>query len=401
MNEFLPYARQRVGNDDIAAVVDVLRGDWLTTGPTIEAFERALGAEVNAPNTLVCSSGTAALHLAALAIGLRPGDRVVVPALTFVATANAARLVGAEVVFADVDPDTGLMEAEHLDAALARTGDHPACAVFPVHLNGQSPDMPTLAKIAREHGLMVVEDAAHALGTSYLDGNGGLAKVGECRHSDLTAFSFHPVKTVAMGEGGALTGGDSALIDHARRLRSHGIERDASAFKSADLGFDERGAANPWYYEMLEVGFNYRASDIHCALGLSQLAKLAQFTRERARLVARYDALLAPIAPLVRPIARALTSRPAWHLYVLRVDFAAAGSSRGAVMRALRERGIGTQVHYLPLHLQPYYRRRYGDLSLPGAEAYYADVLSLPLHTQMDETDVDRVVAALSEVLGK
>ncbi len=392
---FLPYGRQSIGEDDIAAVAAVLRGDWLTTGPAVQQFEKALAAKVGARFAASCSSGTAALHLAAMALGLGPGDRVVVPAMTFLATANAARYVGAEVVFADVDADSGLMTAATLEAALH--GASNVRAVFPVHLNGQCADMTALGGIAARAGLKIVEDASHALGA--IEASSG-KPAGSCGHSDMTIFSFHPVKTVAMGEGGAVTTDDAGLYERVTRFRNHGMVHDESRMENRGFAIDSNGALNPWYYEMPEPGFNYRASDIHCALGLSQLGKLDAFVARRRELSSRYDAALAPLGPLVRAIARTPFAAPAWHLYVVLIDFAAAGISRGKLMERLRADGIGTQVHYLPLHLQPYYRRRYGDLDLPGARAYYERALSLPLFPAMADADVERVAAALTRAIG-
>jgi UDP-4-amino-4,6-dideoxy-N-acetyl-beta-L-altrosamine transaminase len=395
---FLPYGRHLVEEDDIAAVTAVLRGNHLTSGPAVDAFENALATRVGARHAASCTSATAGLHLAAMALGLRPGDRVIVPALTFLATANAARYVGGEVVFADVDQSTGLMGAAELEAALARAGDPRPVAVFPVHLNGQCADMSVLGRVARAHGLKVVEDACHALGGSHRHGDRD-STVGDCAYSDLAVFSFHPVKTVAMGEGGAVTTNDSELHERVRRLRNHGMVKDPSAFEQPARAFAADGAANPWYYEVTELGFNYRASDIHCALGLSQLAKLDRFVARRRQLADGYDQRLERLAPVVRPLSRVRGCHPAWHLYVVQVDFPSLGLDRATLMSRLRAKGIGTQVHYLPLHLQPYYQRRYGAQSLPGSEAYYARALSLPLFPGLGDDEVDRVVAALRAAL--
>jgi UDP-4-amino-4,6-dideoxy-N-acetyl-beta-L-altrosamine transaminase len=395
---FLPYARQTVDDDDIAAVAAVLRSDFLTTGPVTLAFEEKLVEVTGAQHAVSCSSGTAGLHLAALALGLGPGDGIIVPSITFLATANAARFVDAEVVFADVDPDTGLMGPEHLNDALDRA-DGPVKAVFPVHLAGQSPDMIALARIADARGIAMVEDACHALGSTYQSGGGDVA-VGRCADSAMAAFSFHPIKTVTMGEGGAVTTNDDALLERLRRARNHGMVHAASAFQNREMALADDGEANSWYYEMHDIGFNYRASDIHCALGLSQLGKLDAFTRRRRMLADRYDMLLVSLAPVVRPVAARPENHPVHHLYVVLVDFERAGISRDRVMRALRDRGIGTQVHYIPVHRQPYYRERYGDLKLPGADAYYAHCLALPFFTAMTDADAEHVVQALAEVVG-
>lgn len=391
MAALLPYGRHRIDDDDVAAVAAVLRGDWLTDGPAVRAFEHQLAATTGAAEAVACANGTAALHLAALALDLGPGDWVVAPAVTFVATANCARFVGAEVVFADVDPDSGLITPDSLAAAISRA-EGSVKAVLPVHLNGHAADMAALAEVAPE--LAVVEDACHALGTRAAWGT-----VGACPHSAMTVFSFHPVKTVCMGEGGAVTTNDAALAERLRSLRAHGITRDPARFSEPEQAFAAEGGPNPWYYEMRELGFNYRASDINCALGLSQLGKLARFGAARRALAERYDRLLARFAPSIRPVRPAAGSVAVPHLYVALIDFAGLGTTRARVMTALRELGIGTQVHYLPINRQPYYCQRYGPSVLPGADAYYERCLSLPLFPAMTEGDVDRVVEALSTVL--
>lgn len=396
---FLPYGRQLIEEDDVAAVVEVLHSDYLTTGPRVRAFEEALAGKVGARFAVSCSSGTAALHMAALALGLAGRDSVVVPAVTFVATANAVRFVGAECAFADVDPETGLMDEVALRTALERVGGR-AKAVFPVHLNGQCVDMEMVGRVAAERDLRVIEDSSHALGAASQTTDGNAIPVGACAQSDMAVFSFHPVKTVAMGEGGAVTTNDEVLFERLITLRNHGIVHAPEAFENGDLAFDGQGRVHPWYYEMPEPGFNYRASELHCALGLSQLRKLERFIERRRGLVKRYEERLRDLGGAVRPVARVEGCRPAWHLMAVIIDFVALDRDRDSVMRGLRDRGIGTQVHYLPVHHQPYYRRRYGTLDLPGADGYYSRVLSLPLFVGMTEDDVDRVVQSLRAVLG-
>jgi len=386
---FLPYGRQSIDEDDIAAVAEVLRGDFLTTGPTVEAFEKALAEKVGARYAVSCNSGTAALHICAMALGLGPGDAVVVPSLTFLATANAARYVGAEVLFCDVDPETGLITADAVQEALSRAGSLTPKAIFPVHLNGQPAPLAELQRF----GLAVVEDSCHAIGTLY-DGD---LPVGSCRHSVASCFSFHPVKTIAMGEGGAVTLNDPVMAERLRLARSHGIIRDQ--FLIPEQALDRQGKNNPWYYEMPSPGYNYRASDINCALGLSQLRKLDGFVAKRAELVAAYDRALEGLSPHVRPIGRVAQSRPGWHLYVVKMDFAALGLERAEVMARLRAFGVGSQVHYLPVHRQPYYRDRYGALTLSGADQYYDACLSLPLFPAMTEGNVAKVVDAIRGVV--
>ena len=345
---FLPYGRQTIEDDDIAAVAEVLRSGSLTGGPLVERFERAFAAKVGAPHAAACANGTAALHLASLALRLGPGDCVIVPSVTFLATANGPHYVGADVVFADVDPQTGLMTPDTFGEAMERTKG-PAKAVFPVHLNGGCVDMAAVAAIARREGLAVVEDACHALGATVA----GSGPVGNCRHSDMTVFSMHPVKMIAMGEGGVVTTGDATFDSRLRDMRNHGMVREPARFLNTCEAFDADGQANPWYYEMQQPGFNYRASDVHCALGLSQLSKLDRFLRRRRALADLYAAALAPLSPIVRPVPRVVGCNGGWHLYAVLIDFDAAGTSRRRAMKELRARGIGTQVHYLPVHRQP------------------------------------------------
>jgi len=396
---FLPYGRQVIEDDDIAAVTEALHADLLTTGPRVEAFEQAFAETVGARHAVACSNGTAALHLSMLALDLRPGDGVVAPAITFAATANCARYQGGEVIFADVDPDTGLMTPRTLAEAIDRVAGRRLAAVLPVHLAGNVVDLPGVRRLAEPHGAALVEDACHALGTT-MGFDNQPERVGDGRHSALACFSFHPVKTMTTGEGGMVTTGDPALAERLRLYRTHGISRDPAGFQHRDLAFDADGAVNPWIYEMQALGYNYRLPDLLCALGLSQLAKLDRFVARRRELAAGYRTLLEPLAPLVRPVTPPRGCDPALHLFVVLIDFAAAGLSRRQVMEGLRAQGIGSQVHYIPVHRQPYYQARYGPIDLPGADAYYARCLSLPLFPGMADSDPERVVAALQAVLG-
>jgi len=388
----LPYGNHLIEDDDIAAVVAAMRSNLLAQGPRVAAFESAFAERVGAPAAVACSSGTASLHLALALNDVGPGDVCIVPAITFLATATAARFLGADTVFADVDPDTGLMTPDTLAQALAGRGG--VKAVLPVHLGGRTCDMPGLAEVGALAGAVVVEDACHALGS--IDSTG--AQVGACGHAAAATFSFHPVKTIAAGEGGMITLADPGQAERLKRLRNHGVTRDAGLLSEPD-SFSAPGQANPWVYEQLELGFNYRMNEMEAALGLSQLGKLDRFVAQRRRLAARYDRLLAPLAPMVRPTPTPAGQTPSPHLYTVLIDFAAAGITRAELMRALEKRGVGVQVHYIPLYRQPYFRRLYGDMRLPGAEAYYARVLALPLFPAMTDADVDRVVRALAEVM--
>jgi UDP-4-amino-4,6-dideoxy-N-acetyl-beta-L-altrosamine transaminase len=389
---FLAYGRQSVDDDDIAAVTAVLRGDWLTTGPAVEAFEAALAGRVGAQAAVVVNSGTAALHLCAMALDLAPDDQVVVPSVTFLATANCVRYVGAEVVFCDVEPDTGLIDLNHLERLLRADVQGRIKAILPVHMAGQCADLAALAGLIEPRGITVIEDACHALGATDASGR----PVGGCAYSRATVFSFHPVKTVTSGEGGAITTNDAALARRLRRLRSHGMVREPELFALPELAFDGDGSVNPWYYEMSEPGYNYRLSDINCALGLSQLAKLDRFVARRAALVSAYRRALAGLAPRIAVVPERGHGQPAWHLLVALMAFDRIGLSRAQVMRRLHRHGVGSQVHYLPLHRQPYYARRYGPQDLPGAESFYRRCLSLPLYPAMTDGDVERIATALA-----
>lgn len=399
---YLPYGRQAVDEDDIAAVLAVLKGDYLTTGPAVGAFEAGLAAALDSPFVVACSSGTAALHMAAAAFNVDAATVAIVPAMTFVATANTMHLSGAEVVFADVDSQTGLMTPDTLEGALSeartRFPERRVAAVLSVHLNGQSADGPGIRVRAQEVGAVVIEDACHALGGTQRKANGEPAPIGSCVWSDAATFSFHPVKTIAAGEGGAVAVRDGDVAERLRRFRSHGISHDPIEFTHAKA-YDAEGRTNPWFYEMASPGVNYRISDLHCVLGESQLRKLALFVEKRRRLVEVYRSLLAGFGPHVVPLSEAGFGTPAWHLMVVQIDFAALGKDRAAIMLALREAGVGSQVHYIPVHWQPYYRRRYGTRALPGAEAYYERALSLPLFVGMTEADVERVCDTLARTL--
>jgi len=382
---FLPYGRQTIEDDDIAAVAEALRGDFLTTGPTVEAFETAFAKKVGAAHAIAVSNGTATLHLAMMALKIGEGDVCIAPSVTFLATANCARYVGAEVVFADVDPDSGLMTPETLAQALERAAGRRVKAILPVHLRGDVCDLPALKTLADAAGAVLVEDAPHALG-SIATFEDVAHPVGDGAYSSFASFSFHPVKTLATGEGGMLTTNDATLAARARLLRSHGMVRPAGG--------------DPWWYEMPELGFNYRIPDVLCALGLSQLNKLDRFVARRRALTALYARLLPARAPKAKLATSPAYSDAALHLLTVLIDFEGLGLTRRAVVEALKAKSVGTQVHYIPVHRQPYYVNRQGLADLPGADAWYRRCLTLPLFPAMTDGDVERVVDALAEVLG-
>lgn len=389
----IPYGRHYIDEDDIVAVVDVLRHGALTQGPKIAEFERSLAEYVGARYAVAVSSGTAALHLACLAAGLGRGDTLITSPITFVASANCALYVGARPDFADIDGETLNISPSALAGRLGgATGRQ---AVVPVHFGGLPCDMKSIAKLAGKRDVVVIEDASHALGASYDDGS----PIGNCRYSDMTVFSFHPVKLVAAGEGGMITTNDEDLYRRLTRLRSHGIARADYEFVNTSQAY-QGNEINPWYYEVQELGFNYRITDLQCALALSQLTKLDRFLARRREIAARYDSGLAGL-PFVSFPQRQTHQRSSNHLYVLRVDFDAIGSSRSAVMRALADLGVGSQVHYIPVHLQPMYQKMgFVSGAYPEAEAYYREAMTIPLYFGMGEGEVAQVVKAVRLVLG-
>lgn len=389
----IPYGRHSIDDADIEAVAEVLRGGALTQGPKVEEFERAVAARVGARHAVAVSSATAGLHIAALAAGMGPGRTLMTSPITFLASANAALYCGGRAAFADIDPSTLNMSPASLDTTVRRHGG--AQVVIPVHFGGLPCDMPAIKSIADRCGAQVIEDAAHAIGATYPDGS----SVGCCRHSLCTVFSFHPVKNMAMGEGGAITTNDDAYHRRLLRLRSHGINKADDPLEdmaAASTG----GIRNPWYYEMQELGFHYRVTDIQCALGLSQLGKLDRFLARRRELAARYDQEFASFRNL-RPAQPDGRSQSGLHLYVVRIDFAGAGTTRARLMTQLRERGIGTQVHYIPVNRQPLYRRlgMAGD-PVPESDRYYGEALSVPLYFGLSDAEQSSVVSALQELVG-
>ncbi len=380
----IPYGRQDVRPEDIEAVVEVLRSDFLTQGPVVARFEAALARRVGAAHGVAVNSATSALHLACLALGVGPGTAVWTSANTFVASANCARYCGATVDFVDVDPGTGNLSIAALEDKLARAereGRLPR-VLIPVHFAGQPCDMAAIGRLAERYGFAVIEDASHAIGAEYRG-----EAVGAGRFSAITVFSFHPVKIITTGEGGMAVTGDAELADRMARLRSHGVTRDPALM--------DRDPDGPWYYQQVELGYNYRLTDIAAALGLSQLGRLDDYIDRRAMLADRYDRLATGL-PL-RPLAREPGVRSAWHLYVIRLD---EPGRRRAVFEALRARGVGVNVHYIPVPSQPDFARLGHQASdFPGARDYYAGALSLPLFPAMTEAEQDAVVGHLSEVL--
>ncbi len=398
--QFLPYSRQHVTQEDIDAVIKVLRSDWLTQGPALPRFEQELAGVVHARNAVACATGTAALHLAMLALGIGKGDVVVTTPNTFLADANCALFVGAEVAFADIDPDTGNMSPEALAEVLARDSKKRVKAVIPVHFGGQPVDLPAISNLAAAHGAVVVDDACHGLGATY-EHEGHTWHVGGSPHALISIFSFHPVKHVAMGEGGAAATNDDKLTARLRLFRNHGMVKEG--FLNDDMATSPEGTVNPWYYEMQQLGYNYRVTDMQAALGIRQLGRLERSVERRNEIARFYHKLIGQrFEPaLVKPLATRAGVRHAYHLFVVRIDFERFGVSRATVMNRLREANIGTQVHYIPIHLQPYYREvnGTGPGDFPDAEKYYAQALSLPMYPDLTDADCERVVEELEKAL--
>ena len=371
---FLPYGQHCLEADDINAVVETMKSDLLTGGLAVEKFEKTVKEIVRAPFCVSCSSGTAGLHLSAKALGLGKGDTVIVPSITFLATANTMRVSGAEILFADVEPETGLMGPDQLEECLNRH-DKKVSAAIVVHLGGQIKAPEVFASMAKKHNFKIIEDACHAMGTTYkTPDHAGI--VGDCKFSQACVFSFHPVKAVAMGEGGCVTTNLAEADELLKAYRNNGMIKNPKRFKNTKLAFDSASEVNQWYYEMHSIGLNYRASDIHCSLGSSQLAKLPKFIEKRRRLVSLYDKFFEELDnPWVKPVKREPNCEPGWHIYQLLIDFDKLGITRNKVMSVLYEIGIGTQVHYVPVHLQPYYENRYGNSKLPGAMEFYMPLL--------------------------
>lgn len=375
----IPYARQSITDADIAAVAEALREPFLTQGPAIARFEAALASAVGARYAVALNSGTAALHAAYFAAGIGPDHGIVTSPITFVATANAALYLAAPVHFADVD-DTVMLDPRVVHAA------DDIRVIVPVHFGGQVADLSGISTLAREHGWAVIEDAAHALGATYTTGDGRDYRVGGCAHSAMCCFSFHAVKHITTGEGGAVTTNDEALHRRLVRFRSHGITRDRAQCQRFD---------GPWYYEQHDLGFNYRITDFQATLGTKQLARLPRFVARRREIAAQYDEAFAGVEG-VKPVAKPPCSSGSYHLYIIRVP----AEVRLPVFEGLIEAGIGVNVHYIPVHHQPMHRSA-ARASLPKAERYYSEAITLPMFPDLTDENVRTVVAKVDEVVSR
>ena len=377
------YGHQYIDDDDIQAVASVLKSDYLTQGPAVERFEREICRITGASYCVAVSNATAGLHIAVAALGLGDGAEGITTPNTFLASANCMVYNGIRPVFADIDPVSYNIDPAEIEKHITdRTG-----LLLPVHFAGLPCEMDRIGATAEKHKLHVIEDAAHAIGSQYADGS----YVGNCKYSDMTVFSFHPVKTITTGEGGAITTNDEELYQRLLMLRSHGVTKDEKLLTKNP---------GPWYYEMQTLGFNYRMTDMQAALGFSQLKKLDTFKSRRREIVATYNRAFAGMKHLRTPTEPEGVSS-CFHLYVVQVDFTALGKPREQVMQELRDRGIGTQVHYIPVHTQPFYKKTYGyrEGDYPVAEKYYGQELSLPLYPGLSDGDVDSVIRAVKEVI--
>ncbi len=384
----IPYGRQDITQADVDSVVDVLKSDFLTQGPKIPAFEQAIANYCGVAHGVAVNSATSALHIACLALGVGPGDVVWTTPVTFVASASCARYCGADVDFVDIDPRTYNLCPKALEQKLAqakRDGARLPKVVIPVHLCGQPCDMQAIKALADEYGFAIIEDASHAIGGKYRGD-----PIGNCRYSDITVFSFHPVKIITTAEGGLAVTNRTDLFERMALLRSHGITRDPEQMKGPPDG--------PWYYEQIDLGFNYRMTDLQAALGLSQFHRLDNYVARRHELARRYDELLADL-PVTTPWQHP-DSYSGLHLYVIRLRLEQIGKTHCQVFEALREAGIGVNLHYIPVHTQPYYRQlgfKPGDF--PKAERYYQEAISLPMFPLLTNEEQDQVISVLKEIL--
>jgi UDP-4-amino-4,6-dideoxy-N-acetyl-beta-L-altrosamine transaminase len=381
----IPYGRQDITQSDIDAVIAVLRSDFLTQGPMVPRFERAVADYCGARHAVAANSATSALHVACMALGLGPGDWLWTSPITFVASANCGLYCGAQIDFVDIDPRTYNLDSRALETKLVEAERHGRLPkiVVPVHFGGQSCDMRAIHALSRKYGFRIVEDASHAIGGRYLN-----EPVGNCRYSDVTVFSFHPVKIITTTEGGMALTNDPDLAERMELARSHGITRDPARMTHASDG--------PWYYQQIALGYNYRMTDVQAVLGVSQIQRMDQYVSRRHELARRYDALLAEL-PVMTPWQDP-DAYSGLHLYVVRLHLDRMTRSHAEVFESLRAQDIGVNLHYIPVHTQPYYRQMgFGAGSFPEAERYYAEAISLPMYPTLHEEQQDLVVEALRQ----
>ena len=401
MESFIPYGHQNITEEDIEAVAKVLKANYITQGPVVEEFEKAVCQKSGSKHGVCCTNGTSALHLAMIAAGVKENDRIIAPAITFCASANCAKFLGAEVLFADID-DTITMSVESCRALLekSKAEGKPVKAVVTVDMAGYICDMEAFAKLKEEFGFVWVEDSCHAIGGSWKASNGKTYKVGEYPNVDMTVFSFHPVKHITCGEGGMIITHSDEYAKSLRFYRSHGMTKVPELFKCREEAFDKNGLVNPWYYEMQDLGFNYRMTEIQAALGLSQLNRLESGIARRREIADFYRKEFADCPLISFPVVNKEKIGHAYHLAIVLIDFEKAGMTRAAFMNELNKLGIGTQVHYIPVPKLPYYLDKLHGEKFPNAEAYYKKCLSLPCFPTLSDEDLQRVVRGIKQVSG-
>lgn len=398
--KFIPYGHQSITQEDIEAVVDVLKSDYLTQGPAVEKFESDFSKVVKAPYAIACANGTAGLHLAVLAAKIGAGDRVLTTPITFAASANCAKYVGSDVDFADIDPKYITLSPVAAEEALfeAQKNGKPFKALITVDLGGHPCNMTEFARLKEKYNLIWIQDACHALGAAWTDSDGRKYKIGEWAVPDMTVFSFHPVKHITTAEGGMITTHDKKYAEHLKILRTHGISKDPNSFTRKDEAFDLDGKMNPWYYEVQELGFNYRLTDMQAALGSSQLKRLDASIKRRNQIVAFYRGSLRNLDSIVFPsVAPGVLH--AHHLAIVRIDFERQKISRAQAMHVLHDRSVGTQVHYIPVPLMPLYGNGKIMHHLPNAMRYYREALSLPCFPTLTDADLDLITSSLKDLL--
>ncbi len=395
--KLLFYGHQKIDDDDINSVVKALRGNWLTTGPIVKEFESKISRYTGAKYTVTCSSGTAGLILSYMALG-KEYKNILIPSMTFVSTASAAKLLGKNVHLVDCDERTGLICLNEVEKIINKKKID---AIIPVHMNGKSVDLERLRKITKKKKIAIIDDASHAIGSEYFTSSKKKIKVGSSIHADLTVFSFHPVKNITTGEGGAITTNSKKLYEKLLLYRNHGIEKNKNNILNKSIAFNSKGQVNQWYYEVQEIGFNFRLSDLNCALGLSQLKKIEIFKKKRSDLVLAYHKHLAEINEIVEIVNDFKDKITSWHLFVVRIKFSNLEKSRDFIMKELFKKSIQTQVHYIPIHFHPYYKKKVYEKKFKGTESYYNKILTLPLHPSMEEKDVKYITNSLKEIIYK
>jgi len=388
----IPYGKHHIDRNDIKSVIKVLKSNNLTQGPLISAFENKISKYVGSKYSVAVSSCTAGLHLASIVSKLKKGKKLLTSPITFIATANSSLYSGAETIFADIDSSTINISAENIKKVILKNKIH---AIAPIHFGGLPCDMKKIKQIASKINAFIYEDAAHAFGASYKDGS----KVGSCKYSDMTVFSFHPVKSIAMGEGGVITTNNKKIYKQLLRLRNHGIERDKNNFKFKKQGFFNK-QSNPWYYEMQELGYHYRITDIQCALGLSQLKKINKFLLRRREIAKRYDIAFENLKNC-QPIQKKMRNFSSNHLYILKINFKKLGKNRADLMREFRRVGIQTQVHYIPVLSHPYFKKKkYKNYSFPNSYDYYKSSLSIPIFYDLSNKQQSYVIEKVKTLIG-